>query len=432
MRSSPLIPLLSTLSILGGVSLLAQHSESGIVLVEAEAFVEQSKNDVRSWYVTEEGSTPAIQTDGDPPHLEGVSGGAYIEALPDTRRTHGDQLIRGVNFAPQPGEMAILSYTVNFPQAGKYFVWARAYSTGTEDNGFHIGLNGEWPESGQRWQTVVKNRWHWECKQRTEAVHTGVPMQLFLDIPEAGEQLIQISMREDGCELDQLLFAMDRDYRPPGYFRDTPTAATKIPEPAPTLLTVEREADGDGSVTISGDLLSWHKVTLGLDGPWAHESDAARNPFTDYQFDVTFTHQSGSPSYRVPGYFAADGNAAETSATSGTCWRTHLSPDKEGDWTYEVSLIGPKGSELPGHGTTGSFSITSSDAALPDLRARGRLQYVGERYLKFAGDGSYFLKAGPDAPETFLAYTDFDGTRANTPNKGPLKRWSSHVPDWKD
>ena len=33
---------------------------------------------------------------------------------------------------------------------------------------------------------------------------------------------------------------------------------------------------------------------------------------------------------RVPGYFAADGNAANTSATSGNKWRAHLSPDKAG------------------------------------------------------------------------------------------------------
>jgi len=57
-------------------------------------------------------------------------------------------------------------------------------------------------------------------------------------------------------------------------------------------------------------LKQWHKVTLTLDGPAAKETDTAPNPFTDYDFTVTFTHASGAPSYRVPGYFAADGNAA--------------------------------------------------------------------------------------------------------------------------
>ena len=63
-------------------------------------------------------------------------------------------------------------------------------------------------------------------------------------------------------------------------------------------------------VEVGGELKQWHKVTLTLDGPAAKEQDTAPNPFTDYDFTVTFTHASGAPSYRVPGYFAADGNAA--------------------------------------------------------------------------------------------------------------------------
>ena len=190
-----------------------------IVEFEAESFKAQTANNVRSWAITKAKSIPGLKPDPDPPHLTGASKRAYIEALPDTRSTHADKLVHGENFSPEAGKMAILTYRVHFPKAGKYYVWARAFSTGTEDNGFHIGLNGEWPESGQRWQTVEKRRWHWECKQRTEKVHTGVPMQLFLDIPSAGEHEIQISMREDGCELDKFILAMDRSYRPPGYTR---------------------------------------------------------------------------------------------------------------------------------------------------------------------------------------------------------------------
>lgn len=196
-------------------------AEEAVVSFEAEDFLEQSANDVRSWHLTSAESVPAIEPDADPAHLEGASGGAYLEILPDSRRNHDEKLIRGVNFSPEPGQLAILNYRITFPKAGKYYVWARVFSTGTEDNGFHIGLNGEWPESGRRWQTVVKHRWHWECKQRTEEVHIGVPMQLFLDIPSAGEHEILISMREDGCELDKLVLATDRDFRPEGYYRET-------------------------------------------------------------------------------------------------------------------------------------------------------------------------------------------------------------------
>jgi hypothetical protein len=64
---------------------------------------------------------------------------------------------------------------------------------------------------------------------------------------------------------------------------------------------------------------------------------------------------------------------------------------------------------------------------------------VGERYLKFAGSGEYFLKAGADAPETLLAYEDFDGTYAakeqGVVRQGEavttgLKTWEPHIGDW--
>ena len=44
--------------------------------------------------------------------------------------------------------------------------------------------------------------------------------------------------------------------------------------------------------------------------------------------------------------------------------------------------------------------------------------------------GEYFLKAGADAPETLLAYADFDGTVA-TKKEVPLKTWAPHVRDWR-
>ena len=71
----------------------------------------------------------------------------------------------------------------------------------------------------------------------------------------------------------------------------------------------------------------------------------------------------------------------------------------------------------PFDGVTGSFKITETDKTNRDFRAHGRLQYVGKHHLQFAGSKQYFLKAGPDAPETLLAYTDFDNTSAGKPDK---------------
>lgn len=193
-----------------------------------------------------------------------------------------------------------------------------------------------------------------------------------------------------------------------------------------------------GNVVVTGELKQWHKLTLTVDGPQASETDSAPNPFLDYRLLVRFTHQSGEPTYRVPGYFAADGRAAESSASAGNKWRAHLSPDKPGRWTYAISF--EKGSQIAIRpeagepvagcdGLSGSIDIAPTDKTGRDFRAAGRLQYVGQRYLRFAGNGEYFLKFGPDSPETLLGTADFDGTISR---KTPLKTWKPHRSDWRD
>jgi hypothetical protein len=204
------------------------------------------------------------------------------------------------------------------------------------------------------------------------------------------------------------------------------------------------------AAALSGELRQWHKVTLTLDGPTADESGSAPNPFVDYRLTVTFAHESGSPVYHVPGYFAGDGNAASSGATSGNKWRAHFAPDKPGRWEWSVSFVSGKSVAVdatavgsatpvaPNDGLRGSFQIAPSNKTGADFRARGRLQYVGRRYLRFAGTGEYFLKAGTDSPETLLAYAEFDGTRtAKKPGTRAfvgsegLHLYEPHVLDWR-
>ncbi|MDA1230771.1 MAG: DUF5060 domain-containing protein [Planctomycetota bacterium] len=429
----------------------------GMLAIEAEHFFKQTLTNQRAWHITSSMESPAVTPDGDDAHVGGAAGGAYIEALPDTRRTHDDKLTNGENFSNVPGKMAVLHYKAHFNTPGRYFVWARSYSTGPEDNGLHFGLDGEWPESGQRWQTVAKNGWNWDSKQRTEKVHTGVPFQLFLDIETAGLHELNIAMREDGFELDRFVLTTKKEHgKPTGLGPDVKLKSGTLPEPflfadvALPIETVEksesvalvqpRQPAGDGTVRISGELKQWHKVTLTLDGPYAHERDDSPNPFTDLAMSVTFSHESGTPRYVVPGYFAADGDAANSGAQSGTKWCAHLSPDKAGIWNYDVSVLTGRGVAVdaeaakiasPSIGKSGSFNVAATDKTGRDFRAKGRLQYVGGHYLRHAGSGEYFLKAGPDAPETMLAYADFDDTIAPK-EKVPLKKWQPHVSDWRE
>jgi hypothetical protein len=614
------------------------EEKNGILAVEAEYFHEQSAVDIRKWYRTSKNETPKQGLDSDGTHISKSSNGAYLEILPDTRTTHGEELIQGINFSPVAGDMAVLTYNVFISSPGKYYVWVRAYSTGAEDNGLHVGIDGKWPETGQRLQWCEgKNNWTWESKQRTEKVHCGEAQKIFLQIDNPGNHKIHFSMREDGFEFDKWI--LKKEYKkpegngpkvlvksgslPPPYasvdsdlefvslmsevastIKDLkimkainfPTEGTKYykdknkwmainPNDAKEAISEnefkfpsgsydlvflgvgendgkstyevsindkpvgkficplskesfeeggeyvelwenetinkgdiikvkaiigsadgkeysrgrwsgiafapmtkgkdileklkglaitetvggetkvtkttgagekivkkifvrpdlkisdinERMPNGNGAVEITGELKRWHKVTLEVDGPFAHELDMEPNPFRDYKMDVTFTHESGSPSYKVPGYFAADGIAGESSADKGIKWKAHLSPDKTGIWNYSISfergenIIAsdiPWSYELtPYHGIKGSFTVAETDKTGRDFRSKGRLEYVDKRYLQFQGSKEYFFKAGSDAPETLLAYEDIDGTYTV---KRELKTWKKHVKDWNE
>lgn len=173
----------------------------------------------------------------------------------------------------------------------------------------------------------------------------------------------------------------------------------------------------------SGELKTWQKITLTFDGPDVSEC-GDDNPFLNYRLSVTFTN--GDKQFVVPGYFAADGDAANSSASAGDKWRVHFRPDETGRWDYAVSfrtgdgvalkLDSDNGSSepwLPLDGTQGSFVVEASDKVAPDLRAAelGRVVYDGSPVLKYAGSGKPYFKIGEGSPENFLAYHEFDQTR---------------------
>ncbi|WP_025865234.1 DUF5060 domain-containing protein [Prolixibacter bellariivorans] len=200
-------------------------------------------------------------------------------------------------------------------------------------------------------------------------------------------------------------------------------------------------------VKVTGQLKQWHTVTLMITGPLVAEF-SADNPFLDYRLEATFTN--GNKTYVVPGFFAADGNAAESGAVYGNKWEVRFCPDKTGTWNYKVSFVkgrnvaiadnaDVKGEAVNPNGFEGSFEIAPSDKKGRDFRAQGRLEYTGGHYLKFAGSGKYFLKAGADSPENFLAYAGFDDTykpgalqnREGEAASGPkLHEYEPHIKDW--
>ncbi|MEL6523681.1 MAG: DUF5060 domain-containing protein, partial [Pseudomonadota bacterium] len=175
--------------------------------------------------------------------------------------------------------------------------------------------------------------------------------------------------------------------------------------------------------TVTGETKVWHKVTLDFEAPQDFSEDPST--FRDYRLDVTFTNSDTGEVLTIPGFFAADGNAANSNATSGNIWSVNFNPPSEGNWTYTASfrtgedIAATTFADAPNAGTavsfidgeTGTINVTASDKTGDDFRAKGMiLQDEGTHYLQYQGDGDYFVRGGPGIPENFLANTDFDNT----------------------
>lgn len=173
-------------------------------------------------------------------------------------------------------------------------------------------------------------------------------------------------------------------------------------------------------VQVDGDLSRFQRVTLTFDGVY-REEQGDKNPFLDVRLDVEFEHLPTGLRRVVPGFFAADGQAADSGASAGDQWRAHWRPERQGLWRWtarmrkgaNIALVeGPvAGTPVTSvDGETGLLDIAPTSASLPDLASQGFLRYVDRHQLAFSGTGARYLKNGANSPENLLAYHEFDGT----------------------
>ena len=315
------------------------------------------------------------------------NGGAYRDDAVDIQGAH-DPTGGAYNVGwMEDGEY--LEYTVSVP-AGEFEMRARVAARNdagelrarlgdTEVGTVPIPTTGGW----QDWTTVTVGT---------------------VSVGEATEETLRLDVIGGDYNLNWFAFA-ETD----GDGGDTPT-----PEPTPTPTPTPTPSPGDPAVDVGGELKTWHDVRITFNGP-ATSENSDPNPFLDYRLNVTFTGPSGQ-TYEVPGYYAADGNAAETGASSGRKWRVRFAPDEAGEWSYTASFRegdrvavkrnGSAGSPTGFDGASGTFSVAESDKSGRDFRSKGMLANRGSHYYQFP-DGTRWLKAGPDIPENFLAH-DFD------------------------
>ncbi|WP_282159623.1 DUF5060 domain-containing protein [Ulvibacterium marinum] len=203
------------------------------------------------------------------------------------------------------------------------------------------------------------------------------------------------------------------------------------------------EKENEKSIT---EYRQWHTVTLSFEGPETSE-EADENPFLNYRLWVTF--KNGENEYTIPGFYAADGDAAETGADSGNIWQVRFTPDQQGKWSFAATMHKGENialSEDPDDGTpveitsaSGDFKVIPSDKQGDDFRGHGRL-IASNGYFQFKDSGKYWIKGGADSPENLLAYEGFDGTyRMQTSNddgeaktNDTIHSYAPHLKDWKE
>src|SRR6185436_12001070 len=147
---------------------------------------------------------------------------------------------------------------------------------------------------------------------------------------------------------------------------------------------------GEGAALV-GAARQWQEVTLTFTHDRVLSESGNPNPFLDLRLVVDFFHESGK-TVSVPGYFAADGNAAETGATSGSSWRVHFVPDLAGLWYWAASFRSGNrvaiatdptaGQPASFDGSSGSFQAESTDPGAPGFLSKGRLEYTGRHLLR--------------------------------------------------
>lgn len=209
-----------------------------------------------------------------------------------------------------------------------------------------------------------------------------------------------------------------------------------MPEREPTVASLSTPAP-----------MQWHRKELSFKGPETSEK-AAENPFTDYRLTVSFTDPKGRQK-TVRGFYAADGNAAESSADKGSIWKARFTPSQTGQYKWVARLskgkdvaINPDpqaGETVPLSTSAGSFFVAPSNKTAPDFRAANRgLLTADGGYFRFAQSGDYWLKGGANSPENFLGYHQFDDTyrigdnnRDGESNAGQaLHKFAPHYRDW--
>ncbi len=168
---------------------IQDDGSDGIVSIEAEHFSRNTPQGGHTWdFVT------------DP---EGFSGEGSMQSLPNNGTTNNDP-------ADYLTKSPRLDFNIQFVKTGIHYIWVRGYQANNDDNSFHVGLDGvHTPSADRGGNQFIYNVWLWNG----ESYNLDGEV-LTVNIPTAGQHVINVWMREDGFIFDKIVLTTNPDYVP--------------------------------------------------------------------------------------------------------------------------------------------------------------------------------------------------------------------------
>jgi hypothetical protein len=126
-----------------------------------------------------------------------ASTGTALEAVPNEGVNVGDS-----TDGPR------LDYEVEFNTTGMYYVWVRMKGVSGTDDSVHAGVDGTPATYGRYGLTDNSGDWAW--------VNDVGGNRVTVDVDSSGIHTVNVWMREDGTQIDQVLLTTDESFVPSG------------------------------------------------------------------------------------------------------------------------------------------------------------------------------------------------------------------------
>ncbi len=182
----------------------AVREEAGQLVIDATNFTDNITRGGQSWQEAN------------------VEGRRVMQALPNSGTTNNTSY---TSTSPE------LQYEVEIQTPGTYYVWVYGAGNGASDDSLHVGINDAANDLSDRISLNNTNNIDW-----TNSTMDGV--RATINNVEAGTNIINVWMREDGAWFNKILLTTNPDYVPAGDIDQSPCLASAGSEPFPPGMTV--------------------------------------------------------------------------------------------------------------------------------------------------------------------------------------------------